>query len=49
MGIYVKIEGYIAKGYEISMLKELIKKLEQGEKNFTIKFPYAQGEIKVES
>ena len=49
MGIYVKIEGNIAKGYEISMLKELIEKLEKGEKNFTIKGAYGQGEIKVES
>lgn len=49
MGMYVKIEGYIAKGYEISMLKELIEKLEQGEKNFTMKRAYGQGEIKVES
>ena len=49
MGIYVKIEGNIAKGYEISMLKELIEKIEQGEKNFIIKRPYGQGEIKVES
>ena len=47
MGIYVTINGAIAKHYEIQMLKEVIEKLERGEENFTIKYPYGQGEIKV--
>lgn len=49
MGIYVYIEGTIAKGYEIEMLKDVIKKLENGEDNFTIKYNYGQGEIRVET
>lgn len=47
MGIYVKIEGSIAKGYEIEILKEVVQKLEKGEKSFTMKYVNGIGEIKV--
>lgn len=47
MGIYVKINGIIAKGYEVDMLNEVIERLKNGEKSFKIKYPYGQGEIEV--
>ena len=47
MGIKIKIEGEIQKGYEIDILKEVIKGFEKGEKDFNVIYPYGQGYVTV--
>lgn len=47
MGTYINIKAEIAKGYEIQFLKELIERLEKGETDFRMKWPYGQGTANV--
>lgn len=47
MGQYINIKANIARGYEISFLKELISRLENGETDFTMQWDYGQGKAVV--